>query len=134
MVTRQHKKRSLWRVIAIVAVVLIAGVAIATPLVLSLPPFGGEMNGERLARARANPLHRDGKFVNPLPPASYTWADVRNLFSGQFFGNEVREPPSPIPVVKVAPRAWAARRRRPACARSGSATPACTSRSTACGC
>ena len=96
-------KRSIWRVIAIGALLLITAVAIATPLVLSLPPFGGELSGERLARARANPLYRDGAFVNPLPPAGYTWAYMRELISGQFLGDELREPPAPIPVLAVAP-------------------------------
>jgi L-ascorbate metabolism protein UlaG (beta-lactamase superfamily) len=95
------RKRSAWRFVGIAVVVLIAVVAIATPLVLSLPQFGGELTGTRLARARANPQYRDGKFANPLPPASYTWADARALFVGQFFGDEVREPPGAIPVVPV---------------------------------
>ena len=40
-----------------------------------------------------------------MPPASYTWADARALFVGQFFGDEVREPPGAIPVVAVSPAA-----------------------------
>ncbi|HET9204757.1 MAG TPA: MBL fold metallo-hydrolase [Burkholderiaceae bacterium] len=97
-----NKKRRLWRWIAIVVAVLIAIVAIGTPLVQSLAPFGGELSGERLARARANAHYRDGKFVNPLPPAPYTLAYVRDLLAGQFGGNEEREPPVPLPVVRVA--------------------------------
>jgi L-ascorbate metabolism protein UlaG (beta-lactamase superfamily) len=93
-----RSKRSVWRVIALTLLALVVLVAVATPLVLSLPPFGGKPNGERLTRARASPLYRDGAFVNPLPPASYTWGDVRNLVSGQFLGDEVREPPAPMPV------------------------------------
>lgn len=103
MAIPHRSKRRVWRVVAIAALALVALVVIATPLVLSLPPFGGELGGERLARARASPLHRDGAFVNPLPPAPYTWSYGRELFSGQFFGTEVREPPAPIPVVPVAP-------------------------------
>jgi L-ascorbate metabolism protein UlaG (beta-lactamase superfamily) len=99
------RRRSVWRLVVITGVVLVVVVAIATPLVLSLPPFGGELMGDRLARARANPYYRDGRFVNPLPPASYTWVDVRALFVGQFFGDEVREPPRTIPVVAVSPAA-----------------------------
>jgi L-ascorbate metabolism protein UlaG (beta-lactamase superfamily) len=91
--------------VAYTLLALVGVVAVATPLVLWLPPFGGELSGERLARARANPHHRDGRFVNPLPPAGYTWDDVRNLFNGQFFGQEVREPPAPLPLVRVAPEA-----------------------------
>ena len=104
MATRQHKQRSAWKTIAFALLALIVLVALATPLVLSLPPFGGELGGECLARARANPLYRDGAFVNPRPPAEYTWDDVRNLIDGQFFGHELREPSAPIPVVKVAPQ------------------------------
>ena len=96
------RRRKLWRVAGITAIALIAVAAIATPLVLALPQFGGALAGERLARARANPHHRDGAFANPLPPAAYTWADAWNLFKGQFFGDEVREPPGAIPVVAVA--------------------------------
>jgi L-ascorbate metabolism protein UlaG (beta-lactamase superfamily) len=69
--------------------------------VLSLPPFGGKASGERLARMQAHPNHRDGRFVNDLPPADYTFADLRALFVGQFLGDEVREPPAPMPVVQV---------------------------------
>ena len=96
-------KRRVWRFIGITTIVLIVVIAIAVPWVLSLPQFGGELTGERLARARANPHRRDGAFVNPLPPASYTWDDVKNLVQGQFFGDEVREPPSAIPVLGVVP-------------------------------
>jgi L-ascorbate metabolism protein UlaG (beta-lactamase superfamily) len=101
--TRHNNKRSVWRVTGLALLALILLIAVAAPLVLMLPPFGGELSGERLARARANPLYRDGAFANPLPPASYTWDDVRNLIDGQFLGDEVREPPAPIPVVQVAP-------------------------------
>jgi L-ascorbate metabolism protein UlaG (beta-lactamase superfamily) len=92
-----------WRIAGGIAILLIAVAAVATPLVLSLPPFGGEVAGERLARARANPQHRDGRFVNPLPPAPYTWGYAWTLLEGTFFGSEVRVPPAPVPVVNVPP-------------------------------
>jgi len=95
------RRRRAWRTIGLAVLVLIALVAVATPWVLSLPPFGGELAGERLVRARANPHYRDGAFVNPLPPASYTWSYVWTLLQGTFFGDEVRVPPAPIPVVRV---------------------------------
>jgi L-ascorbate metabolism protein UlaG (beta-lactamase superfamily) len=97
------KKRRIGRAFLIGIVALIAVVAIGTPLVQSLPPFGGELSGERLARARANPHHRDGAFVNPLPPAPYTVSYMRDLLAGQFGGSEVREPPAPLPLLRVAP-------------------------------
>jgi L-ascorbate metabolism protein UlaG (beta-lactamase superfamily) len=95
------RRRRVWRVIGIAVVALVAVIAVATPWVLSLAPFGGELAGERLARARANPHHRDGAFVNPLPPASYTWGYAWLLLKGTFFGDELRTPPAPIPVVQV---------------------------------
>jgi L-ascorbate metabolism protein UlaG (beta-lactamase superfamily) len=97
------KKRRIGRAILITLLVLIAVLAIGTPLVQSLAPFGGELDGERLARARANPHYRDGAFVNPLPPAPYTAAYVRELLAGQFGGSELREPPAPLPLVRAAP-------------------------------
>ena len=91
-----------WRIVGFIAIGLIALAAIATPLVLSLPAFGGELSGQRLARARASPLYRDGQFANPLPPAAYTWPYAWTLFKGTFFGQEMRVPPAPIPVVRLA--------------------------------
>jgi L-ascorbate metabolism protein UlaG (beta-lactamase superfamily) len=94
-----------WRwVLGIVAVIALL-VSAAALYVLSLPPFGGRLDGERLARARANPQFRDGVFANPLPPAAYGSIDLWNLFAGQVFGNEVRVPPGPLPVVAVGPDA-----------------------------
>jgi L-ascorbate metabolism protein UlaG (beta-lactamase superfamily) len=97
------KKRRVWRWIAIALVGLVVIVGAGTPLVQSLPPFGGELSGERLARAQANPQFRDGQFVNPLPPAPYTLPYVRDLLAGQFGGNEEREPRVALPLVQVAP-------------------------------
>ena len=81
------------------AVLLLAAMA---AWVLSLPQFGAKLTGDRLARARANPLYHDGKFANPLPPAAYRAADVWALIQGQFFGDEVRAPRSAVPVLAVA--------------------------------
>ena len=103
MATDQPKKRRIWRVLLITLAVLVVVVAIGTPLVQSLPPFGGELGGERLTRAKANPHYRDGVFVNPLPPAPYTVSYVRDLLAGQFGGNELREPPMALPLVRVTP-------------------------------
>ena len=81
---------------------LLALLAAATAFVLSLLPFGGKLTGERLARARAYAHYRDGAFVNALPPAPYRLGDVWPLVKGQFLGDEVRVPPSAIPVLPVA--------------------------------
>jgi L-ascorbate metabolism protein UlaG (beta-lactamase superfamily) len=108
------RQRGVWRKVGIATVGLIAVLVVATWWVLSLPQFGGELTGDRLDRARADPHYRDGAFVNPLPPASYTWNDIANLFSGQFFGHEQREPPAAIPVLTVAPASLSAAPPNPA--------------------
>ncbi len=80
---------------------LAALVTIAGFVLLSLPPFGGELSGDRLARARANPIYRDGEFVNPLPPAESSLGYLWTMVKGQFLGREVRRPPHGIPVMAV---------------------------------
>jgi len=52
--------------------------------VLQLPTFGGRVTGARLARVRANPLYRDGKFVNVLPQSGYSFADIKLIVTEQF--------------------------------------------------
>lgn len=85
--------------VLVLAVILAASAA----YILSLPQFGAKAEGVRLARMRANPLYRDGAFVNPVPPASYRLADIRSTLAGQFGGDEVRVPPAAIPVLSPSP-------------------------------
>jgi L-ascorbate metabolism protein UlaG (beta-lactamase superfamily) len=61
-------------------------------------PFGGRVEGARLARVRSSPNWRDGKFrnlvkTNKLDPGS-VW---RTLYL-QFAGGGVRSPVAPIPI------------------------------------
>src|SRR5262249_35412338 len=93
--------RSRARKLSIAFLVVVALLGATAWYVQTWPQFGGVLAGARLARARANPHHHDGTFVNPLPPAGYTFDDAWNLFKGQFFGHEVRVPPRPIPVIAV---------------------------------
>lgn len=92
-------RRRRWVVRGIFAIVLLVAAVVAG--VLSLPQFGGKVRGERLDRARANPQHRDGKFVNEIPEAGFRAADIWELVRGQFFGGEIRTPPGAIPVQMV---------------------------------
>lgn len=72
---------------------LLAGVA---AYVLSLPAFGGSMDGERLERARRSPQYVDGSFQNNPPPPAY---DIMvNL--DEMMGDQVRQPPASFPVEK----------------------------------
>ena len=75
--------------------------------VITLPTFGGRVTGARLARVRANPQYRDGQFVNVVPPAGYSMADMKLMFTEQFFGTQQRTPPSPVPVLPVSPASLA---------------------------
>jgi L-ascorbate metabolism protein UlaG (beta-lactamase superfamily) len=86
--------------LAAVAVLLAA----AGWAVLSQPQFGAPMAGERLARALANPQYSDGRFVNLEPEAPST-TSLLDYTVRQFSGDEVREPPAPVPVVAVNPAA-----------------------------
>ena len=90
------------------SVLLLALLGGAAFIVLSLPPFGAKASGSRLERERANPQFENGRFVNVERPAPYSFAVVRTLIAGQFSGDEVREPPAPIPIVAVNPVALAA--------------------------
>lgn len=87
---------------------LLALLGVVSFVVLSLPQFGGKASGSRLERMRANPQFESGRFVNVERPAQYTFEDVRSLLAGQFSGDEVREPPAPMPIVVIDPSTLAA--------------------------
>jgi len=90
-----------WLVRTIVALAAVAAVLVAVGCaMLSQPQFGAPMAGERLARALANPLYRDGRFVNLEPEAPSTTSLLEYTLR-QFSGDEVREPPAPVPVLRV---------------------------------
>lgn len=93
---------------AIVIAVLAAVLAAAGWAVLSQPQFGAPMTGARLERARANPQYRDGRFVNVQPEAPTTIAAMGDYLVRQFSGEEVREPPKPLPVMAIDKAALAA--------------------------
>jgi L-ascorbate metabolism protein UlaG (beta-lactamase superfamily) len=91
----------------IVVAVLALLVAAGAWWVLSQPQFGAPLAGTRLARAQANPQYREGRFVNLEPEAPSTTSLVEYTMR-QLTGDEVREPPGPVPVVTVDPRMLAA--------------------------
>jgi L-ascorbate metabolism protein UlaG (beta-lactamase superfamily) len=76
--------------------------------VLSLPQFGAPLAGARLARAMANPQYRDGRFTNLEPETPTSTAALGDYLVRQFSGDEVREPPAPLPVLAVDKAALAA--------------------------
>ena len=86
------------------AVVVLLCVVIGGVLFFKLwPPFGGTVNGEGLERAQASPHYRDGKFVNTLPQPSFKPGEIWGYLKEQFFGDQVRVPPSAVPVSAMTP-------------------------------
>ena len=72
-----------------------------------LASFGAASAGARRERCHKSPNWRDDAFVNPVPtnmlvPGTF-WTMVRK----QFFGDEVRVPPQPPPVVPRTPADYA---------------------------
>ncbi len=92
---------------SVLAVLAVAGVVAATCL-LSQPQFGARMSAAQLARAHANSHYHEDRFANDQPPAAYRLADVWALLTGQFLGDEIRIPPTALPVVAVDRQALAA--------------------------
>ena len=82
--------------LGVLAVLLVA----AGWVVLSQPQFGAHMAGARLERALANPQYHGGRFVNLEPEAPST-TSLLDYSMRQFSGDEVREPPKPVPVLAV---------------------------------
>lgn len=89
--------------VALVALTIAAGWA-----VMQTAPFGAAMTGARLQRAQANPQYRDGHFVNVEPEAPASPTALVDYTVRQFSGDEVREPPAPVPVLRVTQAALAA--------------------------
>jgi len=67
--------------------------------------FGGNLSDERLARAEASPHYEDNAFFNVerQAPLGVTWSFLK----AQFFGDEVRVPPSAVPVINMDPTSLA---------------------------
>lgn len=85
---------------AVALAALVAVVAAVAYAVLQQPDFGAPMAGARLARAIANPQYRDSRFHNLQPEAASTTSLIDYTLR-QMSGDEVRVPPSPVPVVAV---------------------------------
>lgn len=98
-----------WLVRASVFLVAAAALLFAAGwAVMQTAPFGASMGGARLQRAQANPQYRDGRFVNVEPEALASSTALVDYTVRQFSGNEVREPPAPVPVLPVTRAALAA--------------------------
>jgi hypothetical protein len=63
--------------------------------------FGGDVSDDRLQRVKASPYYRDGSFVNTVPQSPASIGLYWDYAIEQFFGDQVRVPPSPLPIVPV---------------------------------
>jgi L-ascorbate metabolism protein UlaG (beta-lactamase superfamily) len=74
--------------------------AAATWAVHDLPAaFGARPSGERAARMRRSPQFRDGAFRNPVPSSTVPSGSSRKLLRDLLFGEQVRRPSRPVPVM-----------------------------------
>ena len=91
-----------------ITLAILAAIILAIALWVRLwPPFGGRIEGERLARVRASPQWRDGEFRNRILTRTMLPGSVGKSLRMQFFGDQQRTPHIAIPVQRVAlpPRA-----------------------------
>jgi hypothetical protein len=86
------------------AIIVVSFVVIGGALFLeNWPPFGGTVTGERLKRVQASPHYHDGEFVNTHPHPPLEAGDVRGYLTEQLFGDQIRVPPSAIPMSAAPP-------------------------------
>lgn len=80
---------------------VLAALVLTATFVLSLPPFGGRIEGERLVRIEANPQYQDGAFVNVERQTANDLGELFTFVRESFFYEQVRVPPTPPPVLPV---------------------------------
>ena len=95
---RRKGRRLKW--VAIILFIVVVGSGL---FLRFWPPFGGAISGERLERVQASPNYRDGEFVNLMPHRPLEFGGVWAYFKEQFFGDQLRVPPSTIPVLALPP-------------------------------
>ncbi len=62
--------------------------------------FGGRALGDRLARVRASPQWKDGRFRNPIPTITIAPSRILETLRLQVAAEQTRYPSRPIPVVR----------------------------------
>ena len=65
--------------------------------------FGGTISGERLKRVEASPHYQSGEFANTHPHPPLEAGEVWGYLTEQLFGDQMRVPPSAIPVLVIPP-------------------------------
>ena len=84
--------------LAVLALVVIV-CAIGAVVLNFWPQFGGSLQGDRAARARASPQFRGGHFENVIPKTPMSNAVLWDILQRQVSGTEMRTPPPLCPPV-----------------------------------
>ncbi len=70
-------------------------------------PMGAAPSGARLKAVQSSPQFANGKFRNPVETHMIKPGQYPTMLKNQFFGNEVREPTEPIPIVELDAQSFA---------------------------
>ena len=89
-------RRFKWPII-VLSFVIVGGIL----FLRNWPSFGGTISRERLKRAQASSHYHDGKFANTLPHPTLESGDIWGYLKEQFFGGQMRVPPSAIPMSAI---------------------------------
>lgn len=98
-----RRRRNIIQWIIGVLVLLIAG---STVTLMSCASFGAKVSGQRLEQVQASIHSQEGKFANASPLSSVEWRELWNFLGERLFGDQIRHPPSAIPVVAIQPNSF----------------------------
>jgi len=87
------------------AVLALLSLGIAVTL-SSCASFGATASGQRQTRIQTSPHSADGHFFNAQPLGEFSWGDIGRFLRQRLFGQQVRHPPDPLPVVAVSPASF----------------------------
>jgi L-ascorbate metabolism protein UlaG (beta-lactamase superfamily) len=96
------QSRNLRNIGALVLTIAVSGVAAIALFMKSWSPFGGRIEGDRLARIQRSPNWRNGKFRNLVPTTMLSNGGLWRSLYLQFSGREKRNPDRPIPTERLA--------------------------------
>ena len=86
------------------SVIVLFFAVVGSVLILSnCSSFGGTIAGERLKRVQASSHYHDGEFANTLAHPPLELGDAWGYLIEQFFGDQIRVPPSAIPISAIPP-------------------------------
>ena len=99
-------KRRWPRVLLVLFLLLVAVTLVLLRSTEWLVSFGGRLQGARLERARRSPQFANGEFHNAEKSRMLS-GSYREMLRRQFFGDEIRHPRRPIPIVARTARDYA---------------------------